>query len=536
MNNSKNSFNYLNLIYKSILLLLSAFFFFISHPNPIIKDGLFITGFFIYLPVLLLVYDCSLKNAWITGGIYGLLSICLFGYWLNNFHPLGLIIVCILYFIFFAVVFTLLKIIELLFNNKAWIIQCLLLCSYEYIKTKGFAGFSYGLTAYTQWKNLYFIQIADFAGVFGLNFILIFSSAWISNLILRKKIVTKTFYFAGIVWLFLVLFSYIYGFYDIKIRKMEASKSVSVAAIQNNEDPWKNGFDEYSKNVQKLKHLTEEALEFYPDIDFVLWPETSVVPSIMYQYYKLVDENRFSMIYSLLNYIDSKNCVFVIGNSHEEEDKKLNTERYNCSMVFDSGKNVIPPEPEMYAKIHLVPFTETFPYKYYFPNLYIKLLNGDVHMWNAGNNYKVFNERGLKFSTPICFEDTFGNDCRYFVKNGARCFMNMSNDAWSKSEVCQYQHLSMAVFRSIENRVPAVRSTVSGQTCYIDSNGFVRKMLPSFSESFLICDVPVYDETFIESLYTKYGDVIGILEVSITLLLLIIQLINVIIKKASKQK
>ena len=82
-----------------------------------------------------------------------------------------------------AVLFLLLKVIDKLFVKNAWIVQALLICSYEYVKTLGFLGFSYGVSAYTQWRNTYFIQICDLIGVFGLNFFIIFPSSFIYSFI-----------------------------------------------------------------------------------------------------------------------------------------------------------------------------------------------------------------------------------------------------------------------------------------------------------------------------------------------------------------
>ena len=555
------------------LILLAALIFFLANPNPVIKNGLGFLGFLTYLPVIFCVCKSSFKNVWLFGGIYGALAYGLYGYWLHSFHPLGLAIVCIFYFLILALVFLCLKLIEKLFQKNAWLVQWLFLASYEYLKTLGFAGFSYGVTAYTQWKNLYFIQIVDLIGVFGLNLVVIFPSFWIFSIIIKSQ---KRFFLlnaveepkvenhktenhsnisafvkkekalkltdrratviTAFVWLGLVLSFYIYGFVDIgkKENHKENHKSLKVAAIQNNEDPWKNGINEYSKNIQSLKELTDEALEFYPDIDFVIWPETAVVPSIIHHYYDFTDQNRFKLVYSLLNYIENKDAIFVIGNAHEEISRGQNIARYNSAFVFQPGKNVIPPEPDQYSKIHLVPFTEHFPYAKYFPKLYKLLLNGDTHMWENGKIHKVFDYKGLKFSTPICFEDTFGNDCRIFVKKGARAFFNLSNDAWSKSLACQNQHLAMAVFRSVENRIPSVRSTASGQTCIINQNGFIEAETPEFCRSFVVGNIPILGDDFKESFYTKYGDLFGLSECLITGLILIIQIFSVIIRHILK--
>ena len=113
--------------------------------------------------------------------------------------------------------------------------------------------------------------------------------------------------------------------------------------------------------------------------------------------------------------------------------------------------------------------------------------------------------------------------------NGARCFVNLSNDSWSKSEACQYQHLAHAVFRSVENRVPSVRSTASGQSCIINQFGQIEKMAPSFCETYVVGEVPVFSSQRKPTVYTQYGDIFGYGAVFLSVALLIMRLIIVII-------
>ena len=206
---------------------------------------------------------------------------------------------------------------------------------------------------------------------------------------------------------------------------------------------------------------------------------------------------------------------------------------YNSALVFESGKNVHPPEPEIYSKIKLVPFSESFPLKHSFSSFYVKLLNGGSYMWESGDEYKVFDFRGLKFCTPICFEDQFSSICRQMVLNGARCIINLSNDSWSQSKACQHQHLSMAVFRSVENRIPSVRSTASGVTCIIGPDGKIEKAAPEFCEAYVIGKVPLVSNDK-QTLFTRFGDVAGMAEAGLSAFILIIQSIIVIIKKIRK--
>jgi len=235
------------------------------------------------------------------------------------------------------------------------------------------------------------------------------------------------------------------------------------------------------------------------------------------------------LISQLLNYFDENNAVFVTGNAHQLEFAAASKVQYNSALVFESGKNVHPPEPGIYSKIKLVPFTESFPMKHVFPLLYVKLLNGNSHMWEKGDEYTVFDYRGLKFSTPICFEDTFSSICRHMVMNGSRCFFNLSNDSWSKSIACQRQHLSMAVFRCVENRVPAVRSTASGVTCIINQYGIIEKRAPEFCQAYVIGKVPLVSGEN-KTLFTRTGDVAGIAEAALGVFILLMQSFIVIIK------
>lgn len=516
------------IFFKKVLLLLSAILLFVlSNPNIIFNDGLGFLAFFIYLPVLLLISKSSIKSVWIYGLFYGALSYGIYAYWLSNFHPLGLYIVCISYGLILALVFLGLKTIELLFNEKAWIVQFLFICSYEYLKTLGFIGFNYGVSAYALWKYTVLIQIVDIAGVFGLNLIVIFPSALLFTMI-KKKSLNKLIF----VWMTLFISVIFYGLIDLK--KGNPTRYTKVIAIQNNENPWKNGIAEYKQNVARLMELTDKALAENPDAEYVVWPETAIAPSILDNYYGKEDFQRYELIYNLLFYINKKNCTFVIGNANQTKLKDGTVERYNSAFVFEPGENVIPPEPYVYSKIKLVPFTEDFPYKNIFPKLYEKLLNGDTHMWEKGESFSVYSKDDFAFGTPICFEDTFSYTCREFVKNGAMALFNLSNDAWSKSKVCQTQHLSMAVFRSVENRIPSVRSTSSGQTCVINQHGKIINMAEAFTESYAAGKIPVYKKDFKKSFYTKTGDLFGVMEVVIFAVILLIQIIRVIIQKNNK--
>jgi apolipoprotein N-acyltransferase len=276
-----------------------------------------------------------------------------------------------------------------------------------------------------------------------------------------------------------------------------------------------------------LRRLSDEALEVHPESDLVVWSETAFVPRIHWHTTIRDDRSSWELVKELLDYLDEKDVPFVIGNDDARKEPSINPRGdnrvdYNAVMLFEKGEI-----KTLYRKLHLVPFTEHFPYERQLPGIHRALVNADTHFWEKGKEATVFESRKIKFSTPICFEDTFGYLSREFVRNGAELIINLSNDAWSKSIPAQMQHLSMAVFRAVENRRSLVRSTASGQTCAVDPNGRILVMAEPFEEQWLFAEVPIVSS---QTLYTVYGDYLGKVFCWAALLLLIGGIISYIMK------
>lgn len=531
------------------LLVLTILLFALAQPNIITTQGIPLAAYFMYLPMFLLINRVSWKTVWLYGLLCGVGCYCLFTYWLASFHPMGISVISLLYGFQFLLLFPLLKLAGVS-SKKGWILQWLILCAYEYVKTIGFAGFHYGLTAYSHWRCTTIIQCADIVGVWGINALITFPSAWLSSFFkpaflenspdfkkLNFKSFIKNSFIPITIWICFFISAIVYG---ITVQKDYSDYDTkTVALIQTNTDPWIGGDQAFTRDLESLIRLSDDALIKNPKIDFVVWPETAFVPRIEWHYKHRYNQDRFSLVNNLLLYLDNVSVPFVIGNDYGIDGYTrsgiYDVVDYNAVLLFKPGENVIPPHPEKYLKMHLVPFTEHFPYEKYFPKLYELLLNGDTHMWEPGLSADVFTINGFKFASPVCFEDTFGYIGRLFVQEGAQAFVNLSNDAWSKSLACQYQHLSMAVFRSIENRVPSVRATASGQTCIIDPNGKITNMAEPFTETYLVGTIPVV-HTKKQTVYTQYGDIVGILFVIISGVLFCVVLIRKMLQYHAKKE
>jgi apolipoprotein N-acyltransferase len=513
-----------NIFIQLGLVLLSALLFAGSFPNLLIENGLPFLAWFAYLPVLLVIRKNSLAQCVGWGAIYGLASYSLFNYWLSTFHPLAGTVVYSIYIVYLALVFLFLKLADIFFPRRAYIVQWLVWLAYEFLRTKGFFGYSYGITAYSQWRVIPLIQIAELTGIWGVSALVTFPSfalaeAFKNRRAFREVIPALKDFFKKeklpvFCWTMALAAVLIFGF--AKNRDYSSYPSANIALVQQNTDPWKAAkaptpyqvIQAYRRDLQTLKRLSDEALSSTPKPDMVVWAETAFVPRIYWHTTYRSDQDSWLLVRELLDYLSDKDAPFLIGNDDARMDMAKNPDPreryrvdYNAALFYKNGEFT-----ETYRKIHLVPFTEHFPYKKQFPFIYEALQKQDTHFWEKGDTYTVFEGPGFGFSTPICFEDTFGYLSRNFVLFGADVLVNISNDAWADSLPSQNQHLSMAVFRAVENKRSMVRASSSGQTCAINPDGRITAMAAPFTESWINVKVPIVSgDTF----YTLYGDYTG---------------------------
>jgi len=531
------------------LVILSSVLFAASFPNIIFIHGLPFLAWFAYIPILAVIgkYGIAACAGW--GAVYGFTAYSLFNYWLGAFHPMAGTIVYSIYLVYMAVVFALLKLACVFFPKRGYLVQWVIWLAYEYLRTTGFLGYSYGVTGYSQWHVIPLIQIASLSGVWGVSALVTFPSFWLAGRLqeeltqrrrsaekekninqkplrsLRLCVKFSQINFgekaSAIIWATALAAALVFGFINMKDFSGKIAEgnqsSARIALIQHNTDPWeaskaptpRQTIEAYRKDLDKLIRLSDEALGSSPQPQMVVWPETAFIPRIYWHSTYRDNRDVWPVVRDLLEYLSEQEIPFLIGNDDARMDRAKNPDPkekhrvdYNAAMLFENGVNTA-----SYAKLHLVPFTEHFPYKKQFPKFHNWLENADTHFWEKGDEKIVFNGPGFTFAAPICFEDTFGYLSRDFVRRGADVLVNLSNDAWSGSLPAQYQHLAMAVFRAVENNRSMVRSTSSGQTCAIDPSGRVTAMAPAFEETWLNVTVPL---TKGSTLYTLYGDYTGI--------------------------
>lgn len=527
-----------NLLINCSAVLIGALLFAGSFPNLFFEKGIAFLAWVAYFPVFWLLYRVTFRASFFYGALYGYVAYSLFNYWLTAFHPLAGVIVDGIYLFYFLILFPVLKLALIVFPNRGYLIQWLVWVAFEYIRTLGFLGYPYGITGYSQWNVLPIIQIASIVGVWGVSALVLFPAVYIAaafsgeNKFKNVRLFLRGEWIPAVIWGLCLVGTLVYGF--VSPVDYTGAPAARIALVQHNTDPWRGGLAEYRRNFNVLKELSNEALAQNPKPDLIVWSETAFVPRIEWHKQYRDDRESWLLVKELLDYLALQDVPFVIGNDDATKDPLLSKEPdgrvdYNAVMLFNKGEVV-----DMYRKIHLVPFTEYFPYQKQLPFVYDILINADTHFWEKGTKLTVFEINGLKFSSPICFEDSFGYLSRDFVRNGAELLVNLSNDAWSNSLSAQMQHFAMAVFRAVENRRSMVRSTASGQTCAIDPNGKIIDMARPFDEIQITVDVPIINN--VASFYTRYGDFLPRICIILVILTIPAAIIRYMIKVRSYGK
>ena len=166
-----------------------------------------------------------------------------------------------------------------------------------------------------------------------------------------------------------------------------------------------------------------------------------------------------SFAYALMDMASAS--AVLAGGSREEGGREYN------SAVLYAG-----PTPQVYDKVHLVPFGEYIPGDKLIPALQALAPVGSCTPGEP-KLLELATEGGEKvpFGVAICFEDTDSALARRFAADGARMLAFITNDSWFYGSVETVQHAWQAVARAVETGLPVVRVGNSGVTGEISPDG-----------------------------------------------------------------
>lgn len=387
-------------------------------------------------------------------------------------------------------------VVAVLLSAAAWV-------GIEWLRGTLFTGFGWNSFGVSFYHNLSLIQFVDITGVAGLSFLGVMTGCIMALAIERhfqqKKIeplLKNPWHFHGDVSFVLVL---VMGLLYYGVRELSApllaQDELTVAAVQGNilqNHKWDHAFEEKIMKVYEKETLL--ALQAHPDL--VVWPEAATPRPL------LNDAKVFSQVNRL---VQEGHFDFLTGSLQYEENPLRD---YNAAILLSPTGT----RPQVYAKIHLVPFGEYIPCRKTFP-LFEWIVGDRVQEdFNPGPGPKIFHlsTKSIDIAPLICFEDTLGDLVRQFALKHAQLLITLTNDAWFGHTIASKQHAMNALFRAVETKLPLLRVANTGVTCAIDRYGRVVQMLEdshgsTFLEGVLLSQLSVPRDP-ITTFYTRYGD------------------------------
>lgn len=309
---------------------------------------------------------------------------------------------------------------------------------------KVFSGFPWCLAGYSQYKNIYFSQLAEIGGIHLITFLLI----GINVLIFRLWKTKSKKILLALVAVFLTV--YASGYWLLKNHTAKTAKipfhQAGIIQPNSNHDLV---FD-YTSIRTTLEKLFGSSRQLKINgAEFVIWPEFTVP---IYPRQTPYFRDRFA------SFSQSHVPLFAGFTDYQGSEKVFN------SMMLFNGQ-----QSEKYDKAHLTPFGEYVPFRRWL--FFIKKITDEIGDFTPGENIHNIRFAGHWFSTPICYEIIYPELVRTMIAKGGEVIITISNDSWFGRSSAPYQHLAMAIFRSIENRRFLLRSTSNGISALVDAAG-----------------------------------------------------------------
>jgi apolipoprotein N-acyltransferase len=411
----------------------------------------------------------------------------------------------------------------------------------EYMRAYFLTGFPWYYLAHSQFRYLYVIQIADFTGSLGISLLIAIVNAWLVDLVtsplfhVTKKGTHLTRRQSVRLWTVTVLVGATLFYGAFRLSTAHFRNGPKIALLQSNLEQSHKFHRDPLQIRTGFQALIQRAISGAERPELIVWPETSypfgfirVDPAVdtttlERQVHSIVPnftvkdwlDKQAGVTRDLHAMTDEAGVSMLVGSAvYDHQPAKLN--KYNSAILIEPSVPAI----QIYHKMHLVPFGEFIPFVETVPWLALLTPYRDkIPSLSFGREPVTLSVGPYRVAATICFEDTIPQVISRFFPgvDPARppdLLINLSNDGWYPNSSELDMHLAIAVFRTVEHRVPLVRAVNTGLSALVDGNGEIRAVLPKNAEDVLTVSVPLDDRT---TAYSRWGDWLGLSCLAVTI-------------------
>jgi apolipoprotein N-acyltransferase len=358
------------------------------------------------------------------------------------------------------------------------------------------------------------IQIADLTGPLGVTFLLLLVSGLCYDLITARM--------QGLPWpgreilVTAAVLALALGYGGIRLAQVRArwtaAPKVKVGVVQANIGIVEKGRASLAAAHLRL-HQEESRTLVARGADLVVWPESS------YPYafdramdrdwppghrYQVMQDLRVPLLFGTITY--GREDKYPHNSAYMMEPDGRITGRFDKNFLLVFGE--------------YIPFYEHIPsFKKWFPA---------ASNFSRGTEVTTFPFRTFRLAPLICYEDIIPDFGRRVAPLRPNLLVNVTNDAWFGRTSEPYEHLALAVFRSVELRLGMVRAVNTGVSAFVDATGKVYAKTKSYDPvatpgvppASLLEEVAMMPEG--RTVYAAVGDLFGTLNLAGTVALLVV--------------
>lgn len=343
-------------------------------------------------------------------------------------------------------------------------------------------------------------QIASIGGVALLSFLPLFFGSSLLYLQREKTKAIPAFLLATSI----ILGSFVWGKREIQNLDSLPRKTLNVGIVQHNMDDAETAVKSgsvltvFNQVVTKLLNLSQSLANGTPKPDFILWPETSYFTTFPTRPDTVLGSFGYANL--VKDFVRSSEVPLLFGTYETDEEEK----DYNVAVLLDPKT---PDSLQVYRKNVLLIFGEYFPFLSYFPSLRkLNPLLGDFGRGPGPVPIPFVGPHGtVQLGVNICYEAILPEYMRGYATAGAQIFVNLTKDSWFGDTFEPWQHFQLSQLRSIEHRIPLVRSTNTGLSGTVSVTGKVDLLSLPFNEAHKTVSVSYFDPP-LKTPYTVWGD------------------------------
>lgn len=359
----------------------------------------------------------------------------------------------------------------------------------EFLRSFLLTGFPWASLGYSQHNVLPLIQSADLGGPYILGFLIVLVNAVLADRLRRWRGGERNLRS----WLptaaALLLWSSNVGYGQWRLAQPldQRDTELETRLVQGNIDQsvkWDPVFAQATVDIYQQLSATPPG---GTPADLIVWPE-SAVPFYYQDGGPLGRQVRT---------VAGREKVWLLFGSPAYEERHRQIRLLNSAFLLDSGEEILGRSD----KVHLVPFGEYVPLGRYLPFI-DKLVEG-VGDFVPGE-LQPLPMNGHRVGVLVCYEAIFPELAREYVRRGSDLLVNITNDAWFGRSSAPYQHLAMARFRAVENRVWLARAANTGISAFIAPSGRLTQTTPLFETLAIQGRVGMGAHA---TVYTRLGDV-----------------------------